>query len=209
MLLKFGTLYVRSLCRSSSLKTGANKLAMNNLGLVAMQEVGWVDNGNQPADDYTLFFFGNGHGNDHLGTGFFIHKVIISAFKKVEFIDDRMSYITLRGHWCDNYCSEHACTKDKNNDTKYSFYKELGCVFSQFLKYYMKILLDFITKVGSKDIFKHEELGMRVYMKLVITVATSENIIVKSTMFPCCNIHKCSWTSGHLLIEKTTKFITS
>jgi hypothetical protein len=48
-------------------------------------------------DDYTVFY-GNGNANHHLGTVFFIHKGIISPVKRVEFIIDRMSYITLRGH---------------------------------------------------------------------------------------------------------------
>jgi hypothetical protein len=33
-----------------------------------------------------------------LGTGFFIHKRIISAVRRVELVSDRMSYIKLRGH---------------------------------------------------------------------------------------------------------------
>jgi hypothetical protein len=35
----------------------------------------------------------------------------------------------------------HAPTEDKSDDTRDSFYKELEHVFSQFLKYHMKILL--------------------------------------------------------------------
>jgi hypothetical protein len=31
---------------------------------------------------------------------FFIHKRIIPAVKRVEFVSDRMSYIILRGRWC-------------------------------------------------------------------------------------------------------------
>jgi hypothetical protein len=34
-----------------------------------------------------------------LGIGFCVHKRIVSALKKVEFVSDRMSYIILRGHW--------------------------------------------------------------------------------------------------------------
>jgi hypothetical protein len=47
--------------------------------------------GTEPAGDYT-FFYGNGNADHHLGTGFFVHKRIISAVKRVEFISDRMSY---------------------------------------------------------------------------------------------------------------------
>jgi hypothetical protein len=31
---------------------------------------------------------------------FFVYKRIISAVKRVEFVSDRMSYIILRGRWC-------------------------------------------------------------------------------------------------------------
>jgi hypothetical protein len=30
----------------------------------------------------------------------FVHKRIISAVRKIEFVSDRMSYIILRGRWC-------------------------------------------------------------------------------------------------------------
>jgi hypothetical protein len=49
--------------------------------------------GRQPADNYT-FFHGNWNANHHLGASFFIHKGIISAVKRVEFISDKMLYIT-------------------------------------------------------------------------------------------------------------------
>jgi hypothetical protein len=31
---------------------------------------------------------------------FFVHKRIMSAVKRVEFVSDRMSYIILGGRWC-------------------------------------------------------------------------------------------------------------
>jgi hypothetical protein len=66
---------------------------------------------------------------------FFVRKRIISAVKKVEFVSDRMSYIILRGHWCDIIgLNIHTPTKDKIDDMKGSFYEEPECVFNKFLK---------------------------------------------------------------------------
>jgi hypothetical protein len=56
--------------------------------------------GCQPADNYT-FLYDNENANHQLGTGFIAHKRIISTATRVEFINDRMSYITLRGRWYD------------------------------------------------------------------------------------------------------------
>jgi hypothetical protein len=96
----------------------------------------------------------------------------------------------------------HAPAEDENDDIKDSFYKELEEVFDQFPSYHMKILLGvFNAKVGREDIFKpiigkeslHEASnnnGIR-----VVNFATSKNLIVKSSTFPHCDIHKHTWTS--------------
>jgi hypothetical protein len=67
-----------------------------------------------------------------------------------------MSYITLRGSWCDiTILNVYAPAKDKCDDTKNSLYEELERVFDQFPKYHMKMLLEgFNTKLGREDIFK-------------------------------------------------------
>jgi hypothetical protein len=59
-----------------------------------------------------------------------MHKGIISAVKRVEFVSDRMSYIILRGRWCHIIVlNVHATRKDKTDDVKDSFYEEFGtCV---------------------------------------------------------------------------------
>jgi hypothetical protein len=51
---------------------------------------------------------------------------------KVEFISDRMSYITLRGRWCDIIVLNlHGLVEVESNDnTKHSYYEELERVFS-------------------------------------------------------------------------------
>jgi hypothetical protein len=85
-----------------------------------------------------------------------VHKRIISAVKRVEFVSDRMSYIILRGRWCHIIVLKvHAPTEDKIDDVKDSFYKELECVFDKFLEYHTKILSgDSNGKVGREDTFK-------------------------------------------------------
>ena len=44
--------------------------------------------------------YGKGNENYQLGTGLFVHDTILSAVTIVEFFSYRLSYIVLRGHWC-------------------------------------------------------------------------------------------------------------
>ena len=90
--------------------------------------------------------------------------------------------------------------------------------FDHFPKYRIKILLgDFNAKLGREDNLKltvgNESLdqdnidnGIR-----IVKLATSKNLVVKSTMFLHQNIHKYTWTSPdgkthnqiyHILIDK-------
>jgi hypothetical protein len=79
-----------------------------------------------------------------MGTGFFVfffffffflHKGIISAVKRPELICDKISYLTLRGHWCDIIVlNVHAPTEAKSADAKVSFY------------YNMKTLLEILIQ---------------------------------------------------------------
>jgi hypothetical protein len=114
--MRFEIWNVRSLYRVGTLKTVARELAKHNLDLLVAQEVRWVGGGRQPTDDCT-FCHGNS-ANHRLGTGFFIHKGIISAVKRVEFISDRITVLNV-----------HAPNEDKSENIKDN-YEELECVQS-------------------------------------------------------------------------------
>jgi hypothetical protein len=110
-----------------------------------------------------------------------------------------MSYIVLRGRWCNIIVlNVHAPTEEKVDDSKDSFYEELEKVFDHFPKYHMKILLgDFNAKLGREGTLKptignedSNNNGVR-----VVNFASSEDLVVKSTMFPHRNIHKYTWIS--------------
>jgi hypothetical protein len=80
--------------------TVVKEISKYKLNLVGVQEVRWDRGGTEPVGKYT-YFYGKGNTNRELGTGFFVHKRIISAVKREEFVSDRMSYIILRRCWCD------------------------------------------------------------------------------------------------------------
>jgi hypothetical protein len=132
---------------------------------------------------------------------FLVQQRTASAFKRVEFDKDRVSYIVLRGRWFNIIVPNvHAPCEEKSDESKDSFYEQLEQVVYHFPKNYMKILLgDINAKVGRENIFKptigNESLhqdgndnGVR-----IVNFPTSKNLVVESTMFQHRNIHKYNW----------------
>jgi len=97
--MRFGTWNVRSLYRAGSLTAAVRELARYQLYAVGVQEVRLEKVDTVTAQDYN-FFYGKGNKNHQLGTGCSVHHRIVSAARRVEFVSDRMSYIVLRGCWC-------------------------------------------------------------------------------------------------------------
>jgi len=94
--------------------------------------------------------------------------------------------------------------QERSDEAKESSYEELEQLFDQFPNYHTKILQgDFNAKVGRENIFKptiepdslHQDShdnGVR-----LVNFATSQNLVVKSTMFPHRNIHKYAESQPH------------
>ena len=122
--MRFGTWNVKSLYRSESLTSITTELARYKLDLVGVQEVSGEKAGTVREGDY-IFFYGQGNENHQFGTGFLVHHRILSAGKRVEFVSDRVSYISLRGRWCNIIVlNVHIPSGEKSDYSKDSFFRE-------------------------------------------------------------------------------------
>jgi len=101
------------------------------------------------AGDYILFY-GNGNENYNWRQDYLYTTEQYQQLR--EFISDRVSYLVLRGHWCNIIVlNVQEPSEEKSDDSKDSFYE----VFDLFAKFHTKIPLgDFNTKLGKEDIFK-------------------------------------------------------
>jgi hypothetical protein len=97
--------------------------------LIGVQEAGWEKGGSEWAE-YNTFVCEDGNGDHPLGIGFFVRKRNVSAVRRVLFISDRISYIILRGCWCNIIVlNVHTTREDKSADVKDGFFEERGHVF--------------------------------------------------------------------------------
>ena len=100
---------------------------------------------------------------------FFVQHRTVSAVKRVELVSDRLSYIMLRGRWCNIIVvNAHAPSKEKSDESKDSFYEELEQVFDHFPKYHMKMLLGDLMQKWGKRKFSSQQLDRRVFNSIVM-----------------------------------------
>ena len=155
-----------------------------------------------------------GNENRPVVTGIFVNQGIVSAAKRVNFVSARMSYIVLRGCWCNIIVlNAHAPTEEKSDDSKHRFYEELEQLFDHFPKH-MKILLGILIQSSGERIFSNRKLRVGVYVRIVMIMVLESRInklIFKSSLFPHRNIHTYTWTSpdgkthnqiDHILIDR-------
>jgi len=149
-----------------------------------------------------------------IGNTTFVQHRIVSAVKGVEFVSDRVSYIVLRGHWCNIIVlNVRASSEEKSDDTKDSSSEELEQVFDHFPKYHTKSLLgDLNAKLGREDIFKpttgneciHQDSndnGVR-----IVNFATTKMYLLKAR---CSHTATFISTAGPLPMGRfTTRLIT-
>jgi len=65
-----------------------------------------------------------------------VHQRVLLAVKREEFVSDRMTYIILRGCWCNIIVlNVHAPNEEKHDDLKDSFFEKLWQVFNHLSKY--------------------------------------------------------------------------
>jgi hypothetical protein len=139
-----------------------------------------------------------------------------TGIKRVEFVSDRVSYIILRGRWCDIIVlNDHAPKEDKTDDVKDSFHQELEGLFDKLTKFCINSFLrDFNAKFVKEELFKgtipNDNLH-EINNDNGVNFATSKKMTVKNAMFQHRNIHKFAWTFpdgqthnqiDHILIDR-------
>jgi hypothetical protein len=96
----------------------------------------------------------------------------------------------------------HAPSEVKSDDSKDSFYEELGQVFDHFPRYVKILLGDFNAKVGGENIFKPTIGNESLHQDsndngvIILNFATSKNLVVRAR---CSRTETFISTPGPLL----------
>lgn len=174
------------------------------MDITAVQEIRWTGTGNQKIRKSVVFYSGSPNNRHEFGTGFVIRERMMGSVMDFKPVNERICYMRLRGKLYNiSMLSVHAPTEEKDELTKDIFYDQLETLLSTLPKQDATLLLgDFNAKIGKEEAFRpnigkyslHEQCndnGLR-----LVDFATSNNFLIKSTMFDHKNIHKQTWVSN-------------
>jgi hypothetical protein len=103
--------------------TVSRELSKYRLDLAGVQEVRWEGSGIKSAE--YIFSYRKRIESHELGTGILNIRESYQQLKRVEFVNDRMSYIILRGCWFHIIVlNVHAPIEDKTDDVKESLHMD-------------------------------------------------------------------------------------
>ena len=94
--LRLGTWNVRTMLQGGKLENLKEEMRENNLDLLGICEVRWAGSGELRSDEYRIFYSGNEKGG-HNGVGIILGKRLKEKVMRVEFVDDRLMMIRLKG----------------------------------------------------------------------------------------------------------------
>lgn len=153
--LSFGTWNIRTLFKPGAVQCLVEETERYGLGVVALQEIRWNDNGTLDIQDTTIFY---GECNKHrqFGTGFAVHKNLVPSVKEFKSINPRISVLTLKAHYFDiTFVNGHAPTEEKTQEEKDEFYDNLEHTLNEIPRSRIRIVLgDFNAKLGKENIFR-------------------------------------------------------
>lgn len=153
--LHFGTWNVRTLYQPAAALELVKETERLRLGIVALQEIRWVEKGSLEVESTTLFY-GRCDNRRQCGSGFAVHKYLVLAIKDFKVINSRLTVLILEAKWFKiAFVSAHAPTEEKNDEEKEEFYSLLETSLEDIHRGYMIIVLgDFNAKIGREEYFR-------------------------------------------------------
>ena len=154
-----GTWNVLSLYRAGALRTLLDQINKYKIGIIAIQEVRWIDRGVLEKRDHTVFY--SCDKRQHLlGVGFVVKKNFKHLVVDFKAISTRICTLRIEGKFF-NYTiiNVHAPTEVSAEEEKESFYDLLLKTYEESPSYDVKIVIgDMNAQVGKEEMY-HPTIG--------------------------------------------------